>query len=114
MSAGEGNCTAVFGGTVKCGGPTMAETGPATSGDNWYCHGLVGVGGARSRVSLQALRSAHPITTRHRNLAQFPNILHPHRARDASEAQKFRPSRLADRRTQTPADHAEANAFHPL
>src|SRR5262245_25853896 len=60
MSAGEGNRTAVFGGTVKRGGPTMAEGGAAISGDTWYCHGVVGVAGARSRVSLQALRSAHP------------------------------------------------------
>src|SRR5215467_9546968 len=60
MSAGEGNCTAVLGGTVKRGGPAMAEGGAATSGYNWYCHGLVGVAGAKSRVSLQALRSAHP------------------------------------------------------
>src|SRR5262249_14707749 len=60
MSAGEGNCTAVFGGTVKRGGPTMAEGGAAISGDTWYFHGVVGVAGARSRVSLQALSSAHP------------------------------------------------------
>jgi hypothetical protein len=73
MSAGEGNCTTVLGGTVKLAGPAMAETGvAATSGGNWYCHGLVGVAGARSRVSLQALRSAHPARAIHRNRQCFP------------------------------------------
>src|SRR5215471_17855189 len=72
MSAAEGNCTAVFGGTVKRGGPAMAEGGARTSGDTWYCHGLVGVGGARSRVSLQALRSAHPARAIQQNPERFP------------------------------------------
>src|SRR5262245_9175661 len=72
MSVGEGNCTAVFGGTVKRGGPIMAEGGAATSGDTWYCHGLVGVAGARSRVSLQALRSTHPARAIQRNRERFP------------------------------------------
>src|SRR5215831_2051579 len=73
MSAGEGNCTAVLGGTVNRGGAAMAEAGVAvTSAGNWYCHGLVGVAGARSRVSLQALSSAHPARAIDRNRERFP------------------------------------------
>src|SRR5262249_44404034 len=60
MSAGEGNFTAVFGGTVKRGGPTMAEGGAAISGGTWDCQGGVGVAGGRARGSLQALGSAPP------------------------------------------------------
>jgi len=50
----------------------MAEGGAATSGYNWYCHGLVGVAGARSRVSLQAPRSAHPARAIQQNRGRFP------------------------------------------
>src|SRR5215469_144779 len=61
MSAGAGNWTAVFSGTVN----RLAATGAATGGagaslDGSNCHGVLGEAGAKSLVSLQAPSNAHP------------------------------------------------------
>src|SRR6266436_6998319 len=70
MSAGDGNWTAVFSGTANRRAPTAADAGaPGASLDASNCHGVSGDAGARSRVSLQALSSAHPARAMRRNLA---------------------------------------------
>src|SRR5271169_2115607 len=70
MSAGDGNWTAVFGGTVNLRGPPLADAGAAgASSDNWTCQGVSGDAGARSFVSLQAPSIAHPAKAMRRNLA---------------------------------------------
>ena len=70
MSAGDGNWTAVFSGTVNRRAPTAAGAGAAgASLDGSNCHGVSGEAGARSRVSLQEPSNAHPARTMPRNLA---------------------------------------------
>src|SRR5215472_17703453 len=69
MSAGDGNWTAVFSGTVNRLAPTAGAgaVGPSLDGSN--CHGVSGAAGARSRVSSQAPSNAHPARALRRNLA---------------------------------------------
>src|SRR5215469_13166050 len=70
MSAGDGNWTAVFSGTVNrlaAAGAGAGGAGASLDGSN--CHGVSGEAGAKSRVSLQAPSNAHPARTLRRNLA---------------------------------------------
>jgi hypothetical protein len=70
MSAGDGNWTAVFSGTANRRAPTAAGAGAVgASLDGANCHGVSGEAGAKSRMSLQALSSAHPAKAMRRNLA---------------------------------------------
>src|SRR5215813_5756529 len=70
MSAGDGNWTAVFSGTVNrlaATGATAGGAGASLDGSN--CHGVSDEAGAKSRVSLQAPSNAHPASALRRNLA---------------------------------------------
>ena len=70
MSAGDGNCTAVFSGTVNRRAPTVEGAGaPGASLEGSNCHGVSGEAGAKSRVSLQAPRRTHPAKATRGNLA---------------------------------------------
>src|SRR5215470_6565368 len=78
MSAGDGEWTAVFSGTVNCraapaagavGGGVSGADGTGASVDGLNCHGVSGDGGARSVVTLQAASSAQPTSAIHRTLA---------------------------------------------
>ena len=61
MSAGDGNWTAVFSGTVNRRPPAVAGAeGVGASLDGSNCHGVSGEAGAKSRVSLQAPSSTNP------------------------------------------------------
>src|SRR5271154_5017559 len=81
MSAGDGNWTAVFSGTVNRRAPRAAGerlVGASLDGSN--CHGESGDAGAKSRVSLQAPSNAHPAKAMRRNLAGMQCV--PDRRRD--------------------------------
>src|SRR5690242_15475468 len=70
MSAGDGNWTAVFSGTVNRLAPTAAGAGAVgASLEGWNCHGVSGEAGAKSRMSLQAPSNAHAARPMRRNLA---------------------------------------------
>ena|SRR6516162_9229733 len=69
MSAGDGNWTAVFSGTVNRRAAAAGAGAAGASLDGSNCHGVSGEAGARSRVSLQATSNAHPAKALRRNLA---------------------------------------------
>src|SRR5438874_10447108 len=69
MSAGDGNWTAVFSGTVNRRAAAAGAGVAGASLDGSNCHGVSGEAGARSRVSLQAPSSTKPPRAMRRNLA---------------------------------------------
>src|SRR6516162_1567091 len=69
MSAGDGNWTAVFSGTVnRLATGVVGARADGASLDGSNCHGVSGEGGAKSRVSLQAPSSTNPANAMRRSL----------------------------------------------
>src|SRR5271168_1084604 len=81
MSAGDGNWTAVFSGTVNRRAAAAGAGAAGASLDGSNCHGVSGEAGARSRVSLQAPSSTNPARAMRRNLAGGMQCV-PDRRRD--------------------------------